>query len=523
MSESPMFERDLARLIGGLRGGARPARSPHRRPAKPSRRPLRRPPPAYALSEDGAELALVWGEGPADAGGARSGAGAGRTAARCCRWSARVAAWAASSQTVWHDQAGTDARPHRGRHRRPGGRGVAAVGERRRRLGHARPAHRPAQPPRLSERARARAGASQAHRPEPGRLGRRPGRPGRIQPAPRRRRGRPRAAAAAEAPGPPASAATTASAGWTRTSSRWCCRASPPSRRRRLSAGYPRRSRPRSAGDGDHALGRRGRLPRTRRHSGRAGAAGRGRAARRPERQGGGRIMAWSGGAGRARRPSGATSSARSARSRRAAATPPPSRAVSDYAGHIAGALGLDPDRVDRVRLAAFLYDATAPGGDAEQRARIAARVTANAPRRRGRGVAAGRARTGRGGAAGARVMAVAEAFVAAGGQVPTPTPGGRLRSFGSAPAPTSTRLPARAGTAAGRAADRRALGLLPRCVLRRAAIAASGRAWARARRRDRPGETRRCRLASAPGAAAEQHHECDQPDQEQHSPTPRR
>jgi diguanylate cyclase (GGDEF)-like protein len=55
------------------------------------------------------------------------------------------------------------------------------------------------------------------------------------------------------------------------------------------------------------------------------------------------------------------------------------SRAVSDYAGHIAAQVGLSPDRTDRVRLAAFLYDATTPGGDRDERARVASKVVANA------------------------------------------------------------------------------------------------------------------------------------------------
>jgi HD-GYP domain-containing protein (c-di-GMP phosphodiesterase class II) len=52
---------------------------------------------------------------------------------------------------------------------------------------------------------------------------------------------------------------------------------------------------------------------------------------------------------------------------------------VSDYAGHIAAEVGLSPDRTDRVRLAAFLYDSTTPGGDRDERARLAAKVVANA------------------------------------------------------------------------------------------------------------------------------------------------
>ena len=53
---------------------------------------------------------------------------------------------------------------------------------RRRRVGHARPADAPAQPPRLPECARPRAGARQAHRPEPGGVAGRHGRAGRATP-----------------------------------------------------------------------------------------------------------------------------------------------------------------------------------------------------------------------------------------------------------------------------------------------------------------------------------------------------
>ncbi|HEY0387400.1 MAG TPA: GGDEF domain-containing protein [Gaiellales bacterium] len=91
------------------------------------------------------------------------------------------------------------------------------------------------------------------------------------------------------------------------------------------------------------------------------------------------------------------------------------SRAVSEYAGHIAGAMGVPSERADRVRLAAYLYDATSPAGDPGERARVAARVAAQALDEE----AAGWLLERRGGAAGpveARAIAVAEAFVSAGG-----------------------------------------------------------------------------------------------------------
>jgi diguanylate cyclase (GGDEF)-like protein len=54
-------------------------------------------------------------------------------------------------------------------------------------------------------------------------------------------------------------------------------------------------------------------------------------------------------------------------------------RAVSDYAGFLAAELGLPPDRADRLRLAAFVFDTTTPTGEPSERARLAARVAANA------------------------------------------------------------------------------------------------------------------------------------------------
>ncbi len=131
---------------------------------------------------------------------------------------------------------------------------------------------------------------------------------------------------------------------------------------------------------------------------------------------GGGRIMAWSGSQDElpaARRDvERAMRAVESSRGHSAE-----SRAVSDYAGHIAGLLGLDPDRVDRVRLAAFLYDTTAPGGTVEERTRIAARVAAGAIDEQAASWLLARTLAPADAPAETRVMAVAEAFVAAGGQ----------------------------------------------------------------------------------------------------------
>jgi diguanylate cyclase (GGDEF)-like protein len=131
---------------------------------------------------------------------------------------------------------------------------------------------------------------------------------------------------------------------------------------------------------------------------------------------GGGRIMAWSGERAeprdQARDVERAMRAVESSRGHSAE-----SRAVSDYAGHIAGLLGLDPDRVERVRLAAFLYDTTAPGGDADERARIAARVAANALDEEAAGWLLARSQPLAETPPETRAMAVADAFVAAGGQ----------------------------------------------------------------------------------------------------------
>jgi diguanylate cyclase (GGDEF)-like protein len=92
------------------------------------------------------------------------------------------------------------------------------------------------------------------------------------------------------------------------------------------------------------------------------------------------------------------------------------SRAVSEYAGHIAGALGLEPDRVDRVRLAAFLYDSTMPAGAAAERERVAARVAAQALDEEAAGWLLARSEPFEQAPVEARAIAVAEAFVTAGG-----------------------------------------------------------------------------------------------------------
>jgi hypothetical protein len=92
------------------------------------------------------------------------------------------------------------------------------------------------------------------------------------------------------------------------------------------------------------------------------------------------------------------------------------SRAVGEYAGHIAGTMGLDASHAERIRLAAFLYDTTEPAGDPAERARMEDRVTAGVldadaaewVLARGEPVAEAPLET--------RILAVADAFVAAGG-----------------------------------------------------------------------------------------------------------
>ena len=92
------------------------------------------------------------------------------------------------------------------------------------------------------------------------------------------------------------------------------------------------------------------------------------------------------------------------------------SRAVSDYAGYIAAEVGLSPDRTDRVRLAAFLYDATTPGGDPAERARLAAKVVANALDAEAAEWLLAANGEGQTPPIESRVIAVASAFVEAGG-----------------------------------------------------------------------------------------------------------
>ncbi len=91
------------------------------------------------------------------------------------------------------------------------------------------------------------------------------------------------------------------------------------------------------------------------------------------------------------------------------------SRAVSEYSGWIASEMGLTPDRADRLRLAAFVYDSTTPGGEPAERARLAAKVAVNALDAEAAGWLLA-ARRDRDAPIESRIVEVAAAFVEAGG-----------------------------------------------------------------------------------------------------------
>jgi len=133
--------------------------------------------------------------------------------------------------------------------------------------------------------------------------------------------------------------------------------------------------------------------------------------------QGGGRVVAWDAGAG-----TGTTDAQRRELDREIRALEASrghaaeARAASEYAGHIACAMGLDPDRSDRLRLAAYLYDATSPAGAPERRTQAAARVTALAIDEEAASWLLARDAPVAEAPLEARVLAVADAFVTAGG-----------------------------------------------------------------------------------------------------------
>jgi len=91
-------------------------------------------------------------------------------------------------------------------------------------------------------------------------------------------------------------------------------------------------------------------------------------------------------------------------------------RAVSDYAGHLAAELGFPPERADRLRMVAFLYDATAPGAEPRERARVAARVASSALDAEAAGWLEAPAAGSADGPLESRIIALAAAFVEAGG-----------------------------------------------------------------------------------------------------------
>ena len=77
---------------------------------------------------------------------------------------------------------------------------------------------------------------------------------------------------------------------------------------------------------------------------------------------GGGRIVAWDAAATEPPEAQRASSTARCARCSRAAATRPTPAPSASTPATSPRAMGLDPDHSDRVRLAAYLYDATSAG-----------------------------------------------------------------------------------------------------------------------------------------------------------------
>jgi diguanylate cyclase (GGDEF)-like protein len=125
-------------------------------------------------------------------------------------------------------------------------------------------------------------------------------------------------------------------------------------------------------------------------------------------RSGDARVIAWDGAA------EGADDPVRSLEARGGRSAD--SRAVSEYAGHIASACGLEPDHVDRVRLAASLDDPAAAGGEDAERRRLAERVAAGMIDDEAAGWLLARFDPVPEAPLEARVIAVAEAFVAAGG-----------------------------------------------------------------------------------------------------------
>jgi diguanylate cyclase (GGDEF)-like protein len=107
------------------------------------------------------------------------------------------------------------------------------------------------------------------------------------------------------------------------------------------------------------------------------------------------------------------------------------SRAVSEYSGFLASELGLTPDRADRLRLAAFVYDSTTPGGEPAERARLAAKVAVNALDAEAAGWLLA-ARRGADAPIESRIVEVAAAFVEAGGHTGSAGAGRALASLWS-------------------------------------------------------------------------------------------
>ena len=249
-----------------------------------------------------------------------------------------------------------------------------------------------------------------------------------------------------------------------------------------LVGGWPRRSRGRPASARSQSRAAWPRFPSTRPPSERAGAAGQ-RARCACARAGGGRID----GLGRA-----ATEPPEAQRSQPTAVRSLESRAATSAdvprrqrvrRPHRRRDAGWSPTTVDRVRLAAYLYDATAPAGAAAERAQLAGAGGRQHDRQEAAGWLLARAAPVAEAPLEARVIAVAEAFVAAGGHRSGIAAGRALAGAVAACGRRAGRgLRARARTAAGRAQPATAAAsptlqlFLRRCVRWRAAIAASGR-----------------------------------------------
>jgi diguanylate cyclase (GGDEF)-like protein len=96
----------------------------------------------------------------------------------------------------------------------------------------------------------------------------------------------------------------------------------------------------------------------------------------------------------------------------------PSARALAEHVGLLGAELGLPAARVERMRLAAFLYETTAPAGDPAERGATAAGAAAHALDAEAAGWLAALAGPGADAPVEARAIAAAEVFVAHGGHL---------------------------------------------------------------------------------------------------------